>query len=1676
MATFNILRNASIRNSMTCRHDSNEGYAVVWDEDENFKQYTEFSGLTTRLVWDRNYFAVATSGVAFIGPNTDQPPFDGGVYDQIKAEFRIEVGFGQQAPTTGRIQFQTSDDPVYDEEKSFDFPVNPDNAYNLYTIDMSPVKDWQGDITRIRIYPFIDGDPGNIVHFKSLRVQSTSNFACDTKFNGPLCSHFSQFVHPCPWTGAGGSSTGVTVGDGIDILPGVNDRLIVNVNDYGDQAVTLTPVSGAKLEDIASDLEDKLANVGIGGYAGNKVVADLGRLRIVADDTREASSTVVVKDTPAARTLGFYDSSGNKIADEQSGVEAATRFEPAGTRQLSKGEIAHLYSPDPGVNKGSILLDPRRFSVQAGRPDFSDVQREQKISFNGDTIIDFNNPITNNGIITFLTYTGDAASTTKFAFFRPKADGSLVQYKSVPLGQTTGPFNDKVFEVATEVRVRKGDLIGIYNGRLDAGRAEQRPNASYFIYDGELNDGDTIPSPQVRGRGEAGLRLFARGQDRETEVVLDIEFEQPELIEEVTAFAIEEEREEEIKLSRARAGGVGGGPFVEGETGLDKFGAQAPPLVNLGAATDGVALTTPNAPTLHPSWLDSSFSPADKFDQTTFSVILDFAKGIPVFFDINRVKMYFRDVNNIKYFSIEYPVTTNEEDTIRNWGAVSSKYNLIELEGQPLIPTTHPLYENPIHPTAEGFENSYQFLEYRNIDFRFDPVRARSIRYNVKNFFFEDDPNKRTLSDFTLAPSPHILEMEVYARSIPRANVSDNFFFESSNDGLNFVLHSTVRDEGETSARYLIGYPVQYLRLHITPQSQLEVKNLSVSLSQSTTELKTNAGDSVVSLGFSKEDFSSFETFQVTNVDQESFNYFVDISGQKNPVERCILWNRMGSEEQLFESELGPSPVISKRDPFFPREYNYAYLSPSYVADPFWLFNGKATSYISYDHGATWEPRGNTVTDYNRSTSLNAVSSVSDDFLFVYVLIDLGDVYNLDTVQTISPSGHIAFSGPLYTSKNVSDPNQLNIVDDFVGVKSQARWLRYRAFSRSPGDPEIAGIAFLRASLNVTSLRNKGKISWLPVPRLTNYVFGSSFLNPCGEGWQCEESGFRNYYAIDLQDHYRITNIITGPNFSDALALTDNIDSISPGGPGSRFSSSSTTNGNITYSSAEFDDPNKVIWGSFGEAPGDKSRWILIRSLGGIVDEVAVHIESNVAKSKPSFGSERWWTAQLGEVRKDKANFMEGSHSIAVDYSSGLGPAEEEIEIQQSFGIDHILAKRDQLRLLIYVSDASQIDFSRGHIALGRNTTEDNGGNAPLQGVEPDRVNYYQWNLSELESLITTGWNEIFLPFTDNFRVGEPYFTRDNFLALSSISTSGRSRIRWFRLRFAGVENNTSFTINLDGLEIVRGDFLPAKYGNGLYLAGREYARFPMTNFDTLRGTVEFYINADWTKSPGCNTCDDPRDHTIFRFFNSDGYVMAAYMTGEGLRVYFTDDIKHYFLDDNNSPLSILVGQNTHFAVTWDLLGQDLEDAVRVYIDGKLSSSFKVSDVLSDGFTPNPNVMLVLGGIGWDGVIIPLADSVGGVIDNLRVYNYPKTDFTNSIENEGLEHIRPPDDLVEISVDGTNFYGREARGDELPLLVRNVGPGDSFNVYVRNKSVPGQVARDRQGRTSFLEILKARAG
>ncbi len=215
-------------------------------------------------------------------------------------------------------------------------------------------------------------------------------------------------------------------------------------------------------------------------------------------------------------------------------------------------------------------------------------------------------------------------------------------------------------------------------------------------------------------------------------------------------------------------------------------------------------------------------------------------------------------------------------------------------------------------------------------------------------------------------------------------------------------------------------------------------------------------------------------------------------------------------------------------------------------------------------------------------------------------------------------------------------------------------------------------------------------------------------------------------------------------------------------------------------------------------------------------------------------------------------------------------------------------------------------------------------------------------------------------------------------------------------------------------------------------------------------------MKPDWTRSVLCNSCEDPREHTILRVYSSeDNYLLGLYMTGTGLKFEATDGTTPVTVtDDNIVPIEVDVP--THIAITWDFEDKYVGPAMGIYINNNLTVAIEKSELTRLGSMPSMTQQsyytLMLGGLGWFGVVSSVSSSVDAVIENLKVFNYPKRDFAYSMNNQGLEQPKRSAELIEMSLDGISYFSYEDKGSGLPLIKPAVSPGESFYLYVRGRN------------------------
>lgn len=1664
--TVNILRKADIYNCTDCIHDSKLGYSIAWDTNNDLNGYDVVDGITAHTVWDGVYFGVSVSGSCYFS-NSSTLSVDASVYDTLKIKMRIDPGHHVDLPTLGKVQFKTSGEDYWSDAKAQTFSITADKAYREYSVDLSTLRRWYGTVNALRIYPFIDGVPGTKLHIKYLKIESKNTYGCSAALTGSVCDMRSLYEHPCPWVGSPGSSLSSTLSDGITIQQGVNDKIIVNIDGYGQQAITLRPIVGASIKDIARDIQEKLNLVGVGGYSFARCFVEDSRLKICSDWNNSGSSVIVSQPSvsSAGIILGFFNSAGEKISTETAGTNSASRYTKA-PAQISSSQIWYLKNNDiEEATQSAFVIDGSTYVPQGGNSTYREFPKDTKISFRNQTLIDYDNPINQNGTITFIGYSGDSFSNTEFRIYRQKLNGvfTLISSTDMPSEEDT---EDLIFEKSVSIKVKRGDLLALYSAAVHSGSDYSRPDYTYILYDGNLATGTRVQP--LSGSGETGLPLFARGADKNTKAILQVDFDDVQPMEAVVVKASEGTVVEEINLCTLRNGGLNGGPYITGSTGLDSEGVQAPSMQGLAYLIDGVKqdINTESS-CCYPGWLDLSLELQTKYTYTDFQIVFDFAKGVDVYFPIYRIKMYFAAKKNVKSFRWEIPTMTNITDTVRLWGIGWDQYDAVNTEWGLLGASTIYLYDNPTSLIAGDYQVSYAHLGYKFLDLIFQPYSARSIRYNATlGDSVITNTSSRNYSYFPVAPDPRIQEIEIFSKSTPESSVASSFTIETSKDGTSFVRHDDSDELELNRTKYIIGRPTRKLKITLESTGQLSVYDIYAYLTEDDTQIDTNYYDRVnLNIPYDDPDSDSV-SITITNDSSSTSNFVIDILEEDYKNERCTLWNKLDSDTSVERSEVGPGGIVRRRAAFYLRPYNYAYGCPGYVLDRQFFFGRPC--FVSRDDRVTWLPYGSVITNGSNSTYITNENTYYYMYPKVYVAVDLGDTYDLSSLTKHTPSGFADFSSTImYSNKDTTNPAEIPLggsSDSWAsGVISNARWVLFQAPSKFPGDTTTRAISYFDVALSIYSSTNKGKLPWKSAEGyLTNGVSGYTTYGD-EEGWI--NSGQSDYFCVDLGWPQSITNIIIGP-FGIAADSIDSTDDVAVGVWPSIIDAT-YAGSDVAYSSSTTSDPSKVSWGSFGAVPGGKVRWVLVRSIDYRVEEIIVHVGGNVQSSKKSYLPSKWFTSSVTDLYEDFVNTRAGLCSICMDYPAGSTDVDYML-LKQNLGIDTEMAARDALSFWLYVSDKTQMDSSFGYFQIGTSTSQEN---TPLEMVlDVDDYNYYRWNIADWFADIESGWNYLCLPFSDNYKFGDIYFTREDKTRIGSYSA--RDRITNVKFAFKGKSNGSGFTVRLDDFKILRRYFSEASFGNGIYLPYGEYVKFLLSDFNPVKGTIEFYLKPDWTKSPLCNSCDDPREHTILRIFSTeDNSVFGLFMTGDGLKFYIYDGSKAIVVTDN-SQYVIESDTPTHVALVWDFESGG-GSAASIYINNVIAATIEYEDLVTANYVPDFKqcsiYTLFLGGFGFSGFVSSYVSSADAVIENLKMYNYVLTDFSYSMENQGLHFVKRSGELLKISLDNTTFYSSEDRGSGLPLIKTGIATNQSFNVYVRGKDLDLTLEGDHN-RQAFITV------
>ncbi len=573
--SYSILNEARVKSSVADQQPVERAYSVQWLEDGNLEDWTTFIDVDIVGAWSGFLFGtkVTTAG-GFVGPTSEFPPVDALTNDRIFFRMKYDKHPKNPNPTNiGKIQWVTESDPVFNDDKSINFSVMADGRWEFFELNMADAPTWVGRINKIRFFPCENG-ARNDEFFLNFFEIGTTNFTFS----------FENEKAGTPGRVVGGTP----LADSIIIQKDVNDKLFVNIDDYGDVQITLTPQTATpKL--IARDISLQLGKVAIGGYVrADSFVNDENKLEIESG-TFAADSSVTIKfgTNSAAFDLGLTNIVGEFIGSTESGTDPSEDFRPLGSYRPTTLEILALFDND--LSLPSFTLDPGAFVLEGGRRDFSLTNRkltsevlqegrstglEQTLitasgtfDFGAKTLIDINHPFTDDGQVTKISAHGifDPDGGSKWKIFRPNLNGTITLIDEGSIGKITivddpngGLVTSAEQAIATadvsndNVLVRRGDYLGIFNAELHVLTTNAtKVNALFYEIAGDVTG--TITPPPPSGAGEAGLTIYARGDARKNRSVIDIDFGQRLNLDTITVTGEEDTRDLEYNLAIANS-------------------------------------------------------------------------------------------------------------------------------------------------------------------------------------------------------------------------------------------------------------------------------------------------------------------------------------------------------------------------------------------------------------------------------------------------------------------------------------------------------------------------------------------------------------------------------------------------------------------------------------------------------------------------------------------------------------------------------------------------------------------------------------------------------------------------------------------------------------------------------------------------------------------------------------------------------------------------------------------------------------------------------------------------------------------------------------------------------------------------------------------------------------------
>lgn len=970
---YNFLKDAKkVRNSELCSHDSLDGYSSDFHENGNVDGWDIYDNIYLYGCWNSILFGTAYDRNCYVSRTDIFSIVEAEDYYYIKIMMKItnnSPNASVETLTTGRIQWTVLGDSNWTSGKQMDFEIVADDKWRLYVINMGPAQGWQGNITNLRVYPFIDGRPKDQFAIKFIKISSLDEYRC----SNTQCSYYSQYSHPCSGAGIRGVCEAGTAKTSYTTVSDVSDTLVVNINGYGSERFSLGDNNNLSGKEMAKVVANKISSLNIGGYSYAFCEhGDFNNLKITSGSTGSDSSVVVSGD--AAEALGFYEA-GEDVSIKTTGTEPASGFDYASSRILTAMEINRLI--DGNSEDFAYIHNPSQYSVEGGRRDFNEVGTAQLLSslttqdYYGDyydtlnnegrTLIDFSHPFNNNGRIKAIYMYGVVDVLSKIKILRPRMDGSLKVIHSLNLPLENAAYiyttNPIVYRVDCNILVDKGDLLGIYNANLYVGASPLGlPEATFVQIDGDVSGTFTPGDPLSFGVG--GFAIYARGDRWQTNTIFDIDLGDRINIEEINIYGKEESEYFDFNVAccedvswevdlfsevhhHAGINWLNGDRFYHthqniayGLECLDdciKTADNGQVGTSYGKDANGVWTAGDSHSYFYVNgdaeWLyfwDCSVGGRYEYcgnlvPAGTTGFIYDpiaFTLKFPYEFelDVHKSIIYFKERNNFRSLALSYYL-----------GQYSSLGNADDSKFQYIPEYTRIRLDGIIYDTDDdGVSNPYIFNNPMKAKPIYAGVEVNPVNWEVVQAahgtywsIIEHNFSPVTCKGFRVYTDHHystkITEMEVYSRMATSPSLLDNvtLSFSDYGDVWTSVGFEEVSDEHINA---FIGGAPRYFTLEFDSATEFSLNEIDMLVGD---QVKTNDCADVVMIDHAKTGVVNEATpITIENTYDKPFDLSVDLPKEVSETDEIVFYSKLDSYDEIYEPEIGPGCKLYKQDDY----------------------------------------------------------------------------------------------------------------------------------------------------------------------------------------------------------------------------------------------------------------------------------------------------------------------------------------------------------------------------------------------------------------------------------------------------------------------------------------------------------------------------------------------------------------------------------------------------------------------------------------------------------------------------------------------------------------------------------------------------------------------------------------